>query len=276
MSSETHFQIRASSLPEYIDSGLHIAYAAFSQDPLSLALFALPLGADQQMHSPYHEWRIDRTRRRYHGKVLQRPHIIRMVLAEPEKQQENETTVGYAIWLAPKSKEEAEEEEQAKPKIEEAAEETIKKNTDYEENLEEVKDKKEAETDSLPEGMNLRLLEEVNNAVKKRSAKLLGDDFEQRYWYLQSLFTAPDYQRLGIGSRLLRYGLDQAKADTAARPEVVKGAHLVSTPTGLRTYLKGDMTIIGDMSVEVGEGIGEHGYKYVFLVKKFGEDASET
>ncbi|MCJ1430923.1 hypothetical protein MMC27_000273 [Xylographa pallens] len=107
--------------------------------------------------------------------------------------------------------------------------------------------------------------------VGQRSAALVGSDCETHYWYLDTLATVPEFQQRGLGSMLVRWGIEQARADARARPGRVKGVWTIATPMGLRTYLRAGMEEIWNEVFDYGEGGGERGQKYVWLRMKFEE-----
>ncbi|MCJ1420860.1 hypothetical protein MMC32_007219 [Xylographa parallela] len=105
----------------------------------------------------------------------------------------------------------------------------------------------------------------------ERSEVLVGGDRESHYWYLDTLATVPEFQQRGLGSWLVRWGIEQARADARARPGRVKGVWTIATPMGLRTYLRAGMEEIGSEVFDYGEGGGERGQRYVWLLMKFEE-----
>ncbi|MCJ1282466.1 hypothetical protein MMC26_001789 [Xylographa opegraphella] len=103
------------------------------------------------------------------------------------------------------------------------------------------------------------------------SEALMGGDRDSHYWYLDALATLPEFQQRGLGSMLVRWGIEQAKVDAKARPGRIKGVWTIATPMGLRTYLKAGMQEIGSEIFDFGKGGGENGQKYVWLLIKFDE-----
>ncbi|MCJ1329608.1 hypothetical protein MMC10_006288 [Thelotrema lepadinum] len=109
----------------------------------------------------------------------------------------------------------------------------------------------------------------VDQIITKKSEELIGPDRNTYYWYLASLGTVPEHQQRGLGSKLVQWGLDEARKDAAARPGKVKGAWTIATPHGLRTYLKAGMKEMGSVVIDYGKGPGKNGQKYVWLLEKF-------
>ena len=112
----------------------------------------------------------------------------------------------------------------------------------------------------------------VDQTIQKKSEEFIGAERNTHYWYLASLGTLPEHQQRGIGSRLVQWGMDEARKDAAARPGQIKGVWTIATPHGLRTYLKAGMKEVGSETVDYGKGLGENGQKYVWLMQKFDED----
>lgn len=100
--------------------------------------------------------------------------------------------------------------------------------------------------------------------MKAKRIECFGEDWETRYWYLCSLATLPAYQGRGAATRLVRWGLDQARADADARPELIKGACTVASPAGLATYKKCGIVEVGEVVHDIGKG------KLAFLIKGLG------
>lgn len=63
------------------------------------------------------------------------------------------------------------------------------------------------------------------------------------YWYLKLLCISPNHQRKGLGTKLLRWGVDKAE-------EQGIDAYLESSPMGKRAYLKAGFRVLGMDRVE--------------------------
>ncbi|MCJ1241678.1 hypothetical protein MMC14_009684 [Varicellaria rhodocarpa] len=105
----------------------------------------------------------------------------------------------------------------------------------------------------------------------KKSEDLMGSDRDAHYWFLSSLETMPEHQQRGLGTRLVQWSIDLARADAKARPGTIKGVWTIATPSGLKTYLRAGMKEIGSEVIDFGKGGGENGQKYVWLLMKFDE-----
>ncbi|MCJ1380051.1 hypothetical protein MMC17_003154 [Xylographa soralifera] len=111
----------------------------------------------------------------------------------------------------------------------------------------------------------------INTLTGEKSEELIGSDRNTHYWYLDILATLPEFQQRGLGSMLVQWGIEQARADANARPGRIKGVWTIATPMGLRTYLKAGMREIGSEIFDYGKGGGKSGQKYVWLLMKFNE-----
>jgi GNAT superfamily N-acetyltransferase len=105
----------------------------------------------------------------------------------------------------------------------------------------------------LPKGTNVRLRRFYASALHE-----LEEEYrpKERYYELYNLATSPEYQRRGIASRLLSYGLE--KADR----EGVK-VFLSASPMGAPVYAKLGFVEVGKLSVELEEFGGREGERHV-------------
>ena len=69
----------------------------------------------------------------------------------------------------------------------------------------------------------------------------------------------------------MHWGIDLARKESVNSGGKIKGVWTIATPQGLRTYLKAGMKEIGSETFDIGKGMGENGYKFVFLVLMFDE-----
>ena len=96
------------------------------------------------------------------------------------------------------------------------------------------------------------LLEET--AAKRR---IMGST---RWWELDTLSTAPEYQRKGLGSMLMKWGIEQLEERSV--PSVI-----VSTEAGKSTYLKHGYETLGTWGIELGNHGGTRRYENSILVR---------
>lgn len=79
------------------------------------------------------------------------------------------------------------------------------------------------------------------NAQKESMKRIMKDD-EDRWWYLCILIIHPNYQRKGIGGKMLQWGLRQAK-------ETGERAYLESSLAGDALYIKHGFTQNGSITI---------------------------
>ena len=60
----------------------------------------------------------------------------------------------------------------------------------------------------------------------------------KEYWYLKLLVIDPNHQRKGLGTKLLKWGVEQASKER-------QDAYLESSPMGKGAYLKAGFRILG-------------------------------
>lgn len=102
----------------------------------------------------------------------------------------------------------------------------------------------------LPQGTNLPLRQHFTTALHALEE---GHRPQERHYELLNLATSPHYQRKGIASRLLGYGLE--KADK----EGVK-VFLTASPMGKLLYRKLGFEELGSLSIDLREFGGEGEY----------------
>lgn len=110
--------------------------------------------------------------------------------------------------------------------------------------------------------------------------RYLGKGFEGRLWNLEVLIVDENYQRKGLGSRLVKWGMD--KIEESARQwnaglssggegdgkEKIEGIYLMASPAGARTYEKAGFVRVGEREVKM-EGNGGEKYIHAWFLKKF-------
>ncbi|KAM7198458.1 hypothetical protein V8F33_004964 [Rhypophila sp. PSN 637] len=86
------------------------------------------------------------------------------------------------------------------------------------------------EAGKFPSSMDTKKFDELMGIIAREERRILDEQGlgEGDVWYLQTLAAHPDYKRRGIGTTLLQWGIDQAKADKA---------NLFLTATGEGKYL---------------------------------------
>lgn len=176
-------------------------------------------------------------------KNASRNRMAKMVLDDPSKSYGDMMAVSYIVWKTPLPLHSAESEsELAAASAQEIAELQV--------------------SDGVDRDLVIRLKTEYRALNKK----YLGEDYESRYWELDALATLPTYQRMGLGSTLVKWGLDMVEADMKARPGEVDGAYLVASPAGSSTYRKAGFVEVGEQFVKVN---GQEPYRHCWFVKQF-------
>ena len=88
--------------------------------------------------------------------------------------------------------------------------------------------------------------------------RILGND--RQWWELDMLITALEYQRQGLGSRLMRAGI--AQMEEKGLPSVI-----IATEAGNALYMKYGYQVVGRWSVNLREFGGPDSYDNTILVK---------
>jgi GNAT superfamily N-acetyltransferase len=241
MGSMYQYEILPISYPEDVDAILESGRRAFSQDPASVNF-----NANQSEETLKARNKIQRNRllnsiegRGYPETDYHSAKAVYKPIAGPEE------LVGCCAWTAP------------------AVDLTTPRPEPY-----------PLEYENLTEEMK-RVKELRDNITKQLDAvteKLMGKDHKEHYWYLGGLGVVPEHQRRGIGSKLVKWGIEEAKADAKARPGLIKGVWTIATPAGLKTYLNVGMKPLGSGIIDHGNGAGENGQKYVWLRKNFEDE----
>ncbi|MCJ1360585.1 MAG: hypothetical protein MMC33_010593 [Icmadophila ericetorum] len=165
---------------------------------------------------------------------------------EEEEGGEGGVMAGYALWFAPPPP--------SSPSVAAAAETAAKA---------EVAARQARWADVSPATAQPTVT--VSERIIAGNNKYFGEDWRS-LWNLRTLAVAPEYQGRGIGTRLVQWGVEAARADAAARPAgEVRGLYAVSTSAGLRVYQKAGWEAKGEEVFEVGEGT----YKFVWMVMRF-------
>lgn len=110
--------------------------------------------------------------------------------------------------------------------------------------------------------------------------RYLGKEYEGRWWTLVALIVDQNYQRRGLGTKLVRWGLE--KVEESIRQwnsglsndkkeengkERIEGVHLIASPAGARTYEKAGFVRVGEREIEL-EG-KEEKYVHAWFIRRF-------
>jgi GNAT superfamily N-acetyltransferase len=183
MSSPAKFKILPISIPTDIPSLLRINYHVTIQDPLHQAKTSLVSESD------YISSGMPGAEQQFTGKNASRNRMAKMVLDDPSKFDGDMMAVSYIVWKTPLPLHSAKSEsELATASAQEIAELQV--------------------SDGVDRDLVIRLKTEYRALNKK----YLGEDYESRYWELDALATLPTYQRMGLGSTLVKWGLDMVEA----------------------------------------------------------------
>ncbi|CAF1486012.1 unnamed protein product [Adineta steineri] len=237
MSSDPKFKILPISIPTDIPSILRINYHVTVQDPLHKAKTSLV------SESEYISSGIPGAEKQFTGENAFRNRMAKMVLNNPNKSDEDMMIVSYIVWKTPLPA------QSAKSESELAAA--------FAQEIAELK---------VSEGVDRDLVVRLKTEYRALNKKYLGEDYETRYWELDALATLPTYQRMGLGSRLVKWGLDMVETSIKVKPGEVDGAYLVASPAGSSTYRKVGFSEVGEQFVEVN---GQEPYRHCWFVKRF-------
>ncbi|KAL9089097.1 MAG: hypothetical protein Q9165_005910 [Trypethelium subeluteriae] len=155
--------------------------------------------------------------------------------------------VGQAIWIAPSS-------------VEKERGET-KRDGDGDreapvEQAEEVAgiEKTKVEEPGLPHCLDATVLGELREKTEMARKRVMGG--RKDYWYLASMCTRPEYQGNGVGSMMLKWGIEQAS-------RAGKDVYLEATPAGASLYRKHGFVAKDAFTMNDSE------YTIVSMVKEF-------
>jgi GNAT superfamily N-acetyltransferase len=121
---------------------------------------------------------------------------------------------------------------------------------------------------------------------KTSNERFLGKAYEARFWLLDALYVDTEFQRRGLGTRLVRWGLETAeegrrtkKGKTVGENEAgeeerretdveVEGVYLISSPAGQKTYTKCGFEKVGERAISSVTGKRED-MVFSWYVKRF-------
>ena len=203
MSFPPKFKILPISIPADIPSLLRINYHVTIQDPLHQAKTSL-ISETEFISSG-----IPGAEKEFRDKNSSRKVMAKMVLDDTSKYDGDMVVVAYIVWKRPLPTHCAKSESELATAF-----------------------AKEVAELQVSEGVDRNLVVQLKTEYRVLNKKYLGEDYESRYWELDALATLPTYQRMGLGSSLVKWGLDMVEADMKARPGEVDGAYLVASPAG--------------------------------------------
>jgi GNAT superfamily N-acetyltransferase len=237
MSSAPQFKILPLSIPIDIPSILRINYHVTVQNPLHQAKTSLI------SESEYISSGIPGAEKQFSGKNASRNRMAKMVLDDPNKSDADKMVVAYVVFKTPVPP------HSAKSSTESAAA--------FAQEMAELQ---------VPNGVDRDIVVGLMTEARLLNKKYLGQDYESRYWELDALATLPEYQRMGLGSRLVKWGIDMVEADMKLKPGEVDGIYLVASPAGSSTYRQARFVEVGERFLEMN---GQESYRHCWFVKRF-------
>jgi GNAT superfamily N-acetyltransferase len=127
------------------------------------------------------------------------------------------------------------------------------------------------------EGVDRERIYGLMKGEKETSVRVLGEGWEGKWWCLNSLVTDEGYQRKGLGSRLIRWGLERIEEEVKRRNELldgngeerIEGCYLVASPQGQKTYVNAGFVKVGSLEIDMPGKEGGEKYEHLWFVKRF-------
>jgi GNAT superfamily N-acetyltransferase len=118
--------------------------------------------------------------------------------------------------------------------------------------------------EELSDGLKKEVVYELKKEDRVLNKKFLGEGYESRWWALDALVTDERYQRRGLGSRLVDWGLGKVEEDVKKRRKAKEreadGCYLIASPQGVRIYEKAGFVRVGERTANSVEGDYTHGW----------------
>ncbi|TLD17976.1 uncharacterized protein PgNI_02576 [Pyricularia grisea] len=182
----------ADELPKLLD----IALESFGHNPYSQAIFSN--ATDEERLTQGRRWREDRYRANF-----EKPgqHYL-VVVQAPSNRGDREEIAGWALWQQPRTEVDPDAAGGQTPKT----------------------------VAPLPSIINGQAIEARERALTDAYKKAFGEDGMRRMWAADIVVVDPRHRRKGVGSMLMRWGLDKAKKSET-------DAYIVATDIGRDMYL---------------------------------------
>ncbi|KAH6722989.1 acyl-CoA N-acyltransferase [Leptodontidium sp. MPI-SDFR-AT-0119] len=118
----------------------------------------------------------------------------------------------------------------------------------------------------LPQGVNLALRQTFTSSMDK-----MEDNYRPKRdcYVLEQLATSPSYQRRGIGSQLVKHGLEKADREGMV-------CYLSAAPMGVAVYRKLGFEEVGRMEIPLKKFGGSGTHAHVAMVRKPKIDKAEA
>ena len=249
MTLDPQFKLLPVSATDDMEAMMEVGEAAFRKSTFHRALLTDPDDpAARHAHTNFLRKQMEKHLAGVGGHV---PHYAKIVYTGPEGGESR--LVAYVGLHAPGPKTEQGEVGAAEPSSEAEAGERAAE--------------EEADRADAARLFDVGLRERTEKWIVEKTAELLGPDADRRLWNLRLLCTTPEFQRRGLGSRLVEWGVRLAEEDMRARPGTVEGIYVIATPEGLKSYLNAGLEEIGSGFVDFEvEGVRKR-EKYVWLKK---------
>lgn len=229
------FKLLPIILPADIPSILRIKYSIFAADPVSSGI-TKDLTEEQFISS-----RGAQIEGRFGGQHAKRHRLAKIVLDDPDVPDAKKLVVSWVVWKTPEPAEEH------------------KSEAEYDAELADMLAK-------LPPGKDTDVMAKLLADDRVMNKRLLGEGYEGKYWELESLATHTDYQRLGLGARLVQWGLEMVERDVRESESGVQGAYLIASSAGDKLYRSAGFEAVGERWNDFKAGKKE---RHVWFVKKF-------
>ena len=123
------------------------------------------------------------------------------------------------------------------------------------------------EVEKAPKGIDKDWLTNLKIESRILSEKLLGKGYEARYWELDALVTDLDYQRRGLGTYLVTWGLELVEEECWKSNGELEGCYIVADQLGARTYTKTGFVELGRR--DIGRSDDAKNAQHIWFAKKF-------
>ena len=117
----------------------------------------------------------------------------------------------------------------------------------------------------MGEGIDKDVYYKLRLEDEELNKKFFGKGFETRFWVLDALVVDENFQSKGLGTRLVKWGLEEL---AKSRKEGIEGAYLIASPQGEKTYRGAGFERVGERVARSGDE-GEGNYTHGWFVKRF-------
>ncbi|MCJ1341021.1 hypothetical protein MMC09_006317 [Bachmanniomyces sp. S44760] len=263
MSSAPVFKFLPLSYPEDIEHLVNVEYHCETHDEA------------KDSEDEYRQAARPRMEAFFKGKEASRKRMLKVVVGlddgeedkgkgkDHDNNTEMPTMVAYTIWTAPSENETENENENGNdppsfktvaPTLPSSTSTTVATTTPT------------PKTNQLTQSARFALLQTQDALL---SSRYLGPEFSSKYWCLDALATHLKYQHRGLGTRLAKWGIEQAEADAKARPGSVDGVYVIASEAGAKIYMGLGMAEIGRREGLKGLERDDEAFRHVWYVRRF-------